>query len=345
MFAVSASAVSLVLAVAVVALWCLSGGDPVKVYKPGREEELLRMDAKTGEETRRYTRQDGKEVKLEIVFQDGCVGVREKSPAGVTIAMSEQHKDGTRTVYDLDDKGTATGVTILRKDKKKLMQETLLSEGIRNLFREDGETLLASLLVTKNRTVVTLYDEQGRKRYEEVDEQMEGFGDMSGEEGEGGGSRTSITYIVYNGATTPVYRLTMEEIWDDEEGGRSGQPDNDLKVAMMEEFHEGSWKVSRRIIPGRTILGSQYITVTEVAVLSDGKEQFVRYLDDQMRIIHMVDKTKTPEVKLDIDAKTAAKEEIDQTRLKSPATEADIKVMEQVMQGPTDSHLQRLLVK
>lgn len=307
----------------------------VKTDKPGVEETLYRMPPKTGEETRRYLRVDGKERRLEVVFQDGCTGLRVKDENGKITLLSERKKDGSTLIYSLNDKAAVQSVSVFRKTGTLQTREVMTGpkSGIGEIYYEDGITLRARLEVTEAQYVFTTFDEKGRKRYEKSEGQEEG----NDEYGPYGPKRPSMTYLIYNGSATPLYRQVLQS---EQYYGGNQQP---LKLGYVEEFDEGSMQVVRRITPSKSLyIGFTFEAFTEVVVLTDGKETSVRYLDKWLCIKRIVDKTKTPELVTDI-SDPKVKEQVDVSRLQSPETPADLKLFAEVQAGATDAHMERML--
>ena len=334
-------------------------GDGGTAHKPGVEEQLVRMTPDTGEETRRYLKIDGKERKLEVYFTDGCIGIREKDEAGRITTLKELKKDGTSLTYELSDKSELRKINVFRKNGTLHSTEELTDKGgtMAVLYQEDGVTLKAKLEVADSRTIFTVYDGEGHRLFEEIQETRmvtNNSYDPYGYYGYGYGQsmETILTYLIYDGAASPLYRQTYKQDYNPYRysygpyGYPYGGGGQEWKLESVEEFEEGSQQVSRKICPDKALPLHVFLEkkVTEVTVFTNGIETMVRYLDEQFRIVRLEDKTKSPSVITDVPEADAVVEEIDPARLKSPMTDKEKKLKEQVQAGPADAHVQRMLV-
>jgi len=332
--------ITAVLAVFAAAGWYLLR-PTLPLQQPGRVERLTRMPPDTKEDTRRYLYIDGKDRRMEVVFADGCRGLREKDENGKITRLLERKKDGTVLVYDVDEKLSVKSITVYRKNGKLFSVDIVIDANSfkRVWFAEDGKTPLAMLETGEHREVFTTYDAKGNKRYEEIDEETDGENNQYGYE-YGGGRQQRMSYLVYNGAKMPKYRQTAGQNFN--YGPQGNQPE--VQIELTEEFEPGSMLVARRISSESIQVNGKYETLIKVEVLVNDEVRYVRYLDKQFRIVRMVDKTQSPEEVTNIDPASAAVDTIDPALLKSPDTPADFKLAEKMVEGNKDMHLQRLLV-
>lgn len=316
------------------------------IQKPGVVERLLRMAPDTKEETRRYLYVDGNDRRLEVVFTDGCVGLREKDENGVITTLAERRKDGGTLLYAVDDKLQVKRIVLLDKRGNLVSLDTVLGPEAykREWFWPDGKTRRAILEVSKGREKFTVFDEKGAKRFEDLEVATDEQSDPETPQYYGGRKVTVETYTVYNGAATPKYAQTAGV--SSTTYGYPGSTPPEVVIESVEEYEPGSTTVARRITPNASVeIDSTYKHLTKVETFSNGEVRYIRYLDDKNRIVRMVEKTPEGDVTTDVsDLSTAGVEVIDPAMLKVPHTPADVKLAEAMVAGNTEMHLQRLLV-
>lgn len=319
--------------------WLLSP-PRLPLQTPGVIDRLQRMSPDTKEDTRRYLYIDGKDRRLEVVFSDGCVGLRVKDENGAITQLAERKKDGSTLLYEVDGKLQLKRIVLLDKRGNLFSVDTVL--GVDSYKREwywpDGKTLRAVLEVGEKREVFSMYDEKGAKRFDDIEENTD-------DDPEGGyryGRKQTVqTFTVYNGAKTPRF---VQKVSSEFNYGNPQQPET--QIESVDEYESGSTILARRITPKSSVtIGWETKKLTKVEVFSNGELRFTRYLDDKNRIVRMVEKTADGEVTTDVqDIATAGVEAIDPIMLQSPETPADLKLAEQMVAGNADMHLQRLLV-
>lgn len=315
---------------------------PLPVQQPGLVEQLQRMPPDTGEVSRHYLYIDGKDRRMTVTFQDGSFGLREKDEEGRITALTERKKDGTTVVYDVGDKAELKSITTYRKNGKAFSVHIALGEKSyrRVFFADDGQTPRGILEIAENRQAITLFDAKGAKRYTQVAETVASADQPEYDWDEDGEWESSLYFDVYDGASKPRYRQFVTQKMS---YGSGAQPQ--LVLDRVEVFESGTSIVSRRITPGASVqIGNTTRSLTQVEVLSNGQVRFVRYLDDNNRIIRMVDKTKSPPEVTDVNDADATVEEIDPLWLTFPETPADEKLAQQMVSAYGELNLERLLV-
>lgn len=314
-----------------------SGGE--RVFKPQRMETLIRMPLESGEESRRFVTVDGALQEVYIVFQDGC---RAKKTMGLSadgkpllLEAEELFSDGSRVKYGFAADGqTMNRAWVYRKDGSLFDETVIDAESLAHsrLFALDGSTLLAEMHQTKNGYVFTVYDTTGRIKFVE-----ESWAENPGNSHGNG----TLTFTVYNGAATPVYRQVWNFNSDPEE---DPEGEDNLIFTSVEDFHPGTTVTNRRFVfyffnGNPPLEENEGIELTVFGL--DGKEKSVRHLSLEMRVLRVIDRSVKPERKIEVGG--AVTEEFVEKWVERPDNQADAALRRQALSGLPHSHLNRII--
>lgn len=345
--------------------------------QPGRSkalprEVLLRMQPDTGEESRRHIEVGGLLRQTYIYFNDGCSALKTYDCTGsdgkpLLAWARENHPDGTYAIYKFKQDGKSVLTTTqFAKTGVKLLES---GDDFACTFFPDGHAVHYALTGSETRYVFTVFKEDGSKMYEEVYEEKKEQSSSNqpddassgGSEGEGRQHNISLTFTVFNGSDTPVFR----QHWAIERyGPRGSGSSQEPRLELLEEFVPGTWLVTRTIAPGTAleIFGKTETVMTVTKIGEKGTPRYVRYVSDKLRVLRSIDKSVSPEVTTDYVKKGFADEQnpvesilivspdaplepLDSARLQSPETEVELAVKNLLGGGEQQhSHLPRILV-
>lgn len=311
--------------------------------------EAMRLSpAQTRERVRSYTKVEGHIRRVDITFTDGCKGTRfldGTAPDGTPLITSatEEHPDGKSIRYDFSVGGkTPIKVTCKGKDGKTYYEEKLGDDNkvVRTRFlpHPTSDKPRAILEFDKSagaKYTFTSFALSGRRLYEERHTSNE-FGEK-------------VQRSVYVGQAKALYRQTWSP-WRPMPAadGSGGSSDNDpaFTLQFVEEYHPDSEQVKRMIKPASVDVGNRTERGYEVHVFDEagGKVTLVKLVTSDGRIVSVTDKTKPAEQTVRFHLEQTEKEAIDSQLLKSPVTEDDDKVKDELLKGPSHTHLARLLV-
>lgn len=303
---------------------CRQGDGGAHVHGPDVQEVLRRMEPNTGEESRRYTSEDGVVRKVEVVFKDGGRGVRQHDPLGRVVELTEFSAAGERIEHLLSADGKPAGMDVYRKDGT-------LSRRLRGtfseLYRQDGRTPLATAERSPS-FLFTCYDREGRRRYVESRKT-----ELTGYRYYGETQRLVITFTVFNGTSTPCYRQT----WVVDSTYGSSEP----RLETVEEFHPASWLVARTLSPWVWV-PERFGSFTRLAVFDrNGVPTLVRYLDTANRVSRLEDHRLTPPAITNLS--DGPIEEVEAALWQSPEGAVEMQAKALAL-APQPHHLERLLV-
>lgn len=304
-------------------------------YKPAPVKELM-----SGQEIRHNVVIEGVLREQTISFPDGCVAVKKldataSNGSSILTEAREFWPDGRLTVYTFAADGKTVATTEVYRKDKTLHSRVVAATSTTTFYFEDGVAILATYEANSAGNRFVLYHRTGGIIYEQFT--------IPAEEG----MMEQTRFTVFNLNVLPLY----SQVWTVDHSSDEGEGDGDPLLELLTEFHPGTSIVDRKLAFGKTIQvkgendKDKDLKVTEVTVFDgSAKVRMVRYLDEENRILRMIDKSTTPETVLDIQPTVdSAREWIDSSHLEAPATPLGNSLIAQAVSGP-QTHLSQLLI-